>query len=523
MKRALSILLERQTIVGILLFTVGFIAARLPYYLQVNIPYVFDDAPVYMSNVNELQHGGVGMQGLTLGYPAFLALCRLFTSDITVVTYVQSSVTLIVGLSFILMIHKSFRYLVLPSSIALTIFTTSILFVHFETSILTECLFANSVILTSGALALILSEISIGRMLLFSTSVVVSMLIRPVGLYLVPLWFLVGVYIYCSTRHGKQIAVYLAPLLGIYMLSAAQRLISNENTVGSGGLVASLATNALSYLETDPTLPNHVNQVIQSYVRPLQVRQQQDYIRSGTDVQQVSALYLLYQRYADGFRDTLLAKNSGSMSGLQSDYSKILNVILRKNTKDLYRFFKIQFLHYFDSFDYKRTSAYPFFVSYKACFQDARIVVYSQHEYYKTGYIGRQRTYRSPGYTMQSLQSKYDDLSASKLSSYASDFFLRHHKLFRRHAWLYACAIAAVLGILLALKNSGYRQLGLLLILLTSSSIFYMAVVSVNISMIRYNFPLHFQFYLVPLIAVGFLFHVYLPNGRGQMAGGSTR
>jgi hypothetical protein len=484
------------------LFLVSFVSTRLPYYSLVNLPYLFDDTPVYVGNVDELLHGGFGMRGLPLGYPMFLWLCRQFSSDIVFVTYMQSLVTLATGILFLMLIKKSFENLVIPAALALSIFTSSLLFVHFETTILTECLFANAVVLSFGSLACVLTKASTKRILLFSASVTIAMLVRSTGVFLVPVWLLVFGSIVYSKRSLKAAAFFVAPVFLFYVSLAALKLISTTEQKSTAGLIPALATNTLSFITSDPDLPSHVNELINSYVLPLQDPGKTEYIRSGKDIVQISGLYLFYQRYSYEFTDSLLAKNNGSYAGLNSDFKAIFKSALRNHPEDVFRFFETQFFHYFDSFDYRRTSAYPFFESFLTCFREARVVNYSQHQYNRTGYVGDWAHFTAPQFRASELQSLYDGVTNDARAKLAGTLFSLHHKMFRNKYWVYAAAFFGAISIWFSWKETSRRSLALFVLLICVSNLVYMVVVSVNVSMIRYNFPLHFAFYSTVLFGL---------------------
>jgi hypothetical protein len=417
----------------------------------------------------------------------------------------QSLVTVITGVLFLLLIKKSFENLVIAASLALSIFTSSLLFVHFETTILTECLFANAVVLSFGSLACVLTKASTKRMLLYSSSVALLMAIRSTGIFILPIWLIVLLYVVYSKRDVKIGALFITPLILYFLLIAGLKSISTTEDRATGGLIPAIATNTLPYIVSDFRLPTHVNELIRNYVVPLQNPVQQSYIRHGKDVVQVSGLYLLYQRYADGFRDSLLARNNGSYVGLNSDYAAIADVARRKHLPDMLRFFEIQFKHYFDSFDYRRTSAYPFFESFTTCFREARIVNYSQHKYNRTGYVGNWPVFVSPRFDVAEMQLMYNTVSNDALARSASKVFAVHHRLFRNLYWVYGAALFAILSIVLVVRDASRRKLASFVFLICISNLVYMLVVSVNVSMIRYNFPLHFAFYAAVVLGIALL------------------
>lgn len=497
MKKLLLFVAKYPHVFGIALFVVTFIVTRFPYYSSVNLPYVFDDTPVYVGNVDDMLHGEFGLSGLTLGYPLFLLICKLISRNIEVVTYVQSAVTLATGIGFLLLMQRSFKELVVAAAISLTVFTSSILFVHFETTVLTESLFANSVILTTGAMAAVVARQSTKRWMLFSATIIIALLIRPAGLYLIPVWIVALAMVIYRQRSWLSAAVYISPMVLYYLVIAVLGMIASKSDGSPSGLTPALATNTISYLQPDPSLPNHVNRVIREYLVPKQVPEELQYIRTGTEIRNVSSLYLKYQTYSYGFRDSLLAANNGSYAGLSRDYSAIITVARRNHLDDMIRFFKIQFLHYFDSFDHKRTSAYPFFESYLACFRDARIANYAYHQYNRTGYVGSYPQFVAPRIAMSDLQHKYDVISVNSASDLIPRLFQYHHKIFRNLYWVYAYAALSILWLFLLFRSKENRDYAILFTLLSVSNLLYMVVVSVNISMIRYNFPLHFVIYFI--------------------------
>lgn len=500
MKSLFGYLRDNQLLIGSLVFLVGFTLTRYPYYSVVNLPYVFDDTPVYVGNLSAMLSGNPDLRGLTPGYPLFLLFCGQLSPDAQVVTYVQSVTTLVVGIAFLFMVRRSFESLVLPSSVALTIFTSSLLFVHFETTILTECLFANSIVLAIGGVMLVAAEMSLKRMLCFSLFVALALAIRPAALFLFPLWLVALGLLIARHRSAKHLLFAVAPVALYFLLISALRTFATQ-TDRYGGLVFSVATNTLSYLNQDPSLPAHVNELIKDYVAPRQIPAEQIIIQSSQDVKNVSALYLKYQRHADGFIDSLIARNGKDYNKINNDYRAIASLALRKHSSEMKRFFEIQFRHYFESFDYRRTSAYPFFESFQTCFRDARVVNYSQHVFNRTGYAGS-RVMRTPRYSISDLQLKYDAITDYCRSGWAAQYFTWHHKVFRNKYWVYGFFLQAVLSILIIAFRTKNRGVAFFVLALCAANLTYMVVVSVNISMIRYNFPLHFVFYLVSMLII---------------------
>lgn len=211
----------------------------------------------------------------TIGYPLFLKLVFFFSNRNFTVVAVQHLLTLFCSLLFIYAVHRlygRFRLIPMFTALALGVFASSSIHVRLDCTLLTDSLFVNLVLFS---LALLLLGLGLKRKWILaaaSSAMAATILVRPAGMFLVPVYLLVIIFLlsgHCGRRAVTAFAlpfVFLLLALGIY----------NRLTVGTFAVStfseASLISLTSTFLEEHPSFGLAGNKAVRACRRAVNKR-----------------------------------------------------------------------------------------------------------------------------------------------------------------------------------------------------------------------------------------------------------
>jgi hypothetical protein len=209
----------------------------------------------------------------TIGYPLYLRLVFLFSHRNFTVVAVQHLLTLFCALLFIYAVHRfygRFRLIPMSTALALGVYASSSVRVRLDCTFLTDSLFANLILFS---LAMLLLGLGLKRkwiLAVASLAMAATILVRPAGLFLVPVSILVIAFLLLS-RYGRGAVVAFA--LPIFSLLLAMGLY-NRLTIGSFAVSTfseySLISFTSTYLEEHPSFGLVGNEAVRACRRAVE-------------------------------------------------------------------------------------------------------------------------------------------------------------------------------------------------------------------------------------------------------------
>jgi hypothetical protein len=480
---------------GSLLFLLFFLVTRVIYYSFINIPYVFDDASSYISTANSILEGAPNFIKRTPGYPLFILFSYLMSDSVLCITYLQSFLTLVCSLFFIVAIFKSYPKILIPASISITIFTSSVVFLHFETCILTECVYVN--LITLFISFLILAYKKQKMIFYFGMSLIAALLIyvRPTGLFLVPVFVLILIYILIHKLNRKFIYALLGPVIALYLVISAYNYSTlGQFTISTQGF-SDMVCNTFTFIEKDSTFSKQANLAIEKAVLNKTKQNEILYIENTWDIKNIIILYLKYQSFDDDFWAELSKENMYRSKEFLEDCKQITIRTIKKHPDKYLKFLVVQYLHYFNSFDYENIASYPFLKSYKTCFS-SRTVRYFKHRINRSG---QQVFLKTKTISKEEAVKIIKEIKYKSWNNFMNWFSKKHHSLFRNYFWVILYFLVFIYSIILLIRSKLKSEVAWIVFIIGIMNILNLMLVSiVNIAMIRYNFVLHFTYYLIP-------------------------
>lgn len=483
--------------VGIGIFTFFFLFTRLPYYIYINIPYLFDDGPDYVAVMKQMVEGNPQFYKRPPGYILFLGLVYMVSSDVVVVTYIQSIIGFLTGIFFIFAIHKTYPQLTVWCSLAITVFSSSVIFLHFETTVLTEGLFTNFMILYFGSLVLALKTEKWYYWMLSSCIMMLIIYIRAAGQVLYPIFILLLAYMFFKKMPHKTKILYAFPVLFFYLSLNIFNYLTIDTFGYSPQGKADIIGNVLTFIEKDPQYSERMNALIDHCVLKNTDPREIEFVNTSWDITSINSIYLKYQNYIVCLQDSLLVGRKKSSPEFYKDcYDVALSTIQKYPFKYL-KFLIAQYIYYYLSFDHKEVSAYPFLKDYETNFTNGRIYAYFYDAINKNGQYG---LFIPPKLSEQVAITKLSYFKTKPLMRWNQKLSEWHNSIFRNLIWVAFYCIAFVYSGVIAYKSKFQNIDSIILFtlcLINFLSTFLISVVTMN--MIRYNYPLHFAYYLAPI------------------------
>lgn len=249
---------------GLLPLLISFVFTRLPYFLFYPIVGFGKDTYSYYLPIKTLLNGNLPLfDHRTPGYTIFLGLMELLGSSSLGLILVQCLFSFLSILFLFRIIHKNFNTIVFAlSCFAMLLFYSSADMLKFDTTVLTEGLYTHVLIVTIALFINAVFSVKKIPLILLSFSVAALVLIRPQGLFFVPILFAYSVYMWFSVRSLKLSALPIIPFGTIVLLFFTY----NFFTFGSFSFSAFGAVNKLgtevTYMKESKDYRPEVNKII---------------------------------------------------------------------------------------------------------------------------------------------------------------------------------------------------------------------------------------------------------------------
>lgn len=271
--------------VSFLIVAIPFIITRLPFFFDYPALTIDPDYLHYYTIVDQVDKGFFPTFIIrTPGYPLFLGLIFTFFSHNMAVVIIQNILSLMVALFFVFAIYKVYsdrlKYLPLLTAAGMAAFTSSTNHLLADTTLLTESLFVNVIILFFAFLILALHYKKNVLWLLCSFLMAYTILIRPTGIFLILIFLIVLVFLFIKQKaetekktpffraigrfiKRKDTLSFSLPFAGILLLLS----VYNYFTVGYFTISGLYSEHALisftaTFLEKKDTYDPEINKII---------------------------------------------------------------------------------------------------------------------------------------------------------------------------------------------------------------------------------------------------------------------
>jgi len=264
-----------------LLIVITFLITRLPFYIYYPIYSLSSDSASYCAVALKILNGHAPLFDMrTPAYPLFLSFIWIFNKSFLSVTVIQSLLTLISSLFFLWSLSQSYKSLTLYFAIAISIFMSSAACLVFDLAILTESLFVNILMINSSLLVLSLKRNKTRLWVLYSTSIALLILLRPVGMFLIPIIFIIFIFFLFNKYKLKNYISIIIPILIILLILCTYNYNTlKEFTITPQGEL-NFAGLTMLYIETSPEYPENVNRAIKNTIDAIP-RKDKSYVRDS--------------------------------------------------------------------------------------------------------------------------------------------------------------------------------------------------------------------------------------------------
>ncbi len=268
---------------SIAIFVVPFALHRAWSLVDVPLPGVQVDTETYYTPVQDLLAGRwPHFEVRPPVFPLFLAATLKATGSLVAVVRLQSLITAAACLVLIAGAHRLAR----PSSpwvaMAMAAWAASFWPLQFDTSILSESLYASAIVFSFGFLFWGMAAGSGGLLAASSVAIAAAIATRPAGLFLAVTFAIAACYWWHSGRSWRLVAAFALPFPALMLLLS----LYNWAIAGVFGVTAwgeaNLAVATFTFWEQDPSYPPEVNERVARTVASLGVTDAERSVREQT-------------------------------------------------------------------------------------------------------------------------------------------------------------------------------------------------------------------------------------------------
>ena len=533
--------------IGAAIFLAAFVITRLPYFLYYGATDVNRDSSGYFMIVDQMSKGfWPNLSIRTIGYPLFLKLVYLLFSTSFAVAILQHAITLMTRLFFIRAMARSFPrrpFLPIAVSLGLAAHSATSWQVLSDSSYMTDSLFLSAIIVSLGLLIRGLAGRKKTPLVWASFAVAMTILIRPAGLFLVPLLALTVVFMIRNKFGRGPLIAAILPCAAVLVGQMAYNSQVIKSFALSGFTEHALISLTSTFLEPDPSYGPTANLAIERCQSIFKARDRR-VIETSWDPKAISRVF---RRYYDSGRHRIstifLAAEPGHKYNLYIEWRPLW----RRMSMDALRRHPVTALKYVTS------SLYKIFVS--NVWRD--VDIYKAWHHPRQNASSRLRLVRQFGKPRSTFSRRFNtqayaltltpdgfaramlpelfgpdgrprDLapaSSRRSKDHAASLPERlhrglisiHGRLLQNPGWTFAL-LAGWFFSVVRVFATGFRHRGAFsLFMLTSAALLYGFLVALlALPILRYSYVLEFIYYLSPLIwpiALG-------PENRGPAAAG---
>lgn len=254
---------EKKFIYGSLLITAVFLMTRLHYFLYYPVMDISADSASYCAIALKLLDLTPPLLDMrTPGYPLLLTISFLISKNFVITYIFQSLITYISAIFFYRSLCIYYASVAIYFAAAISVFITSTFYLVLEYSVLSESLFVSLLMICCSCLVISFYNNRTINWILFSVSAALVIIVRPVGLFLLPVILVVLIFFFVNKYKSKNyIAVVLPVSILIISLCTYNYFTLKKFTISPAGDLSFFATTIL-YMEESPEYPSEINSAI---------------------------------------------------------------------------------------------------------------------------------------------------------------------------------------------------------------------------------------------------------------------
>lgn len=281
-------------LLAFLLVIVFWTVPRAAYFIDYPVPILQNDSPSYMQPVNQMFSGAWPDFSIrSPGYPVFLCLCRLISNSFITVVIIQNILSLCSALFFVGCVHQSHPNLVLAAAIVMGAWVILPALSVYDNVVLSESIFASSIVLCLGFLLKALYSGKCRHYLLASTLAGYVFLVRPNGIFMLAPILVVALHLVVTRVSWRAVLALILPMPVIVLSLLLYNAIKIDlfETSIMGVLIKYGMTS--TYWETSDKFPAEINSAILRYREEIPEKEREVLCRSWKPAE----LYDLYNKY----------------------------------------------------------------------------------------------------------------------------------------------------------------------------------------------------------------------------------
>jgi hypothetical protein len=486
------------------IFALVFIGMRLPYFLYINVPLLVPDSQSYLDIAHQIIQGNVPKFMIrTPGYPLFLAISYLFSKQLITVIYLQTIISLLTGLLFIQSINKTFPKLTFAAVVAMLITMSSTIYLNCEVSIQTENLYTNLLIITLSWIILVLKSQKNRYWALSSLFMMLVIIVRPSGLFLVPIFALLLIYQLINKYPIKAKLSLTLPAISLFVLMCIYNFFTiGHFSISPFGAYGKLGT-VVTYMEPDSSFPDYVNKSIEAIQKEIPEEHRQ-LIKNSSETKDLQVIFIIYfDHLLHFYNETMkqnpeMPKNQVDLFNLHVKNAKMItNKAMEKYPDGYKKFVKSMLYQYFVCLAPERSVTYPYYSSYDKC----NTVCLKSNFYSENFKQGQVCGFKINKIRPSQTEMMYQNFDESSLFKFPRLYNSLASSIFQNIFWVFLSfgifLFSGIKFIISKLKNTDS-----LIVLIVVSMNLGAAILTclVQMGMIRYASTLHFTYYVAPAL-----------------------
>ena len=335
---------EKILLLSFLLVIAVFAITRLPFFLYFPLADIDVDTFNYYTLVDQMNKGiWPAFIIRTPGYPLFLKLVFTFHDSHIAVVLVQNLITLFTALFFVYIVHLVFkdrsRYFALLAAMGIGVFISSTCHLESDTSLLTESLYVNLLLLFFAFFLLALNRDKHRWWIVTSIIAASVVLFRPSGMFLLPVVLFILIFLFFNPFKKAFLLSLALPVVLILALASLYNYFTIRSFSVSNFTEHAFFSYASLFTEKSPDFDPVVNEGIDTYRKRIKPRHSDVIFNSFTmaEVRNVMAKY--YNRNRVTFFNFLRSRENPEEFNLYMKWRPLLKKIAMHEIKrrpDLY-------------------------------------------------------------------------------------------------------------------------------------------------------------------------------------------
>ncbi len=488
-----------------LLFAV-FILSRLPFFWYYPSVRAAQDTPGYLDVVTEIRAGHLPhFIYRPPGYPIFFWFVTLFSSRWIGVVYAQNLLSYASSLFLVYSVRRYRASLALPATLAMCGFLGSSQVVLYDIALLSDSLYASSIITAVALLVIAFREFKPLYLALTSTAMALCVLVRPAGEYFIVILVAVLAYLFWQRQPMRSLAAFMVPFPALVLGLCTY----NYGTISSFGLTslgeANLVGATALFWEPDPRLPESVNLALKdlpaSYARQDITAEDLQTMRTSWDADRLNLIYeKAFNRLIFSERWGWGRLGSGDYLKSRASIRAVSLIAIQRHPVLYAKFVWVGLVEFYKGVGYR------FDIESSIAYRRRGNPLYGMSGSHPDEMAARLAAGSTEAAPAPVLQGEGAASGLERFLRYLQHLWQRlHAAIFQNAAWSYAYFIILTLSTFRLARSRGRDKSVFLLFMITLIPLGASLVVSlVVISADRYSYPTQFIYYLcvalVPLL-----------------------